>query len=1111
MRHFKTFIFMVLAACLLAANVSAREPVDVTRTYITNPQTNSSDGGWVSSYNNFGPVNFRSNTCRGINDATQGWVELCQYFEVWQGGGLSDGRVYQVIQNLPAGQYELGCDAYAIGSGVYLFSESGGQILSRTAISCPTSSDLADAGYSHTFQPVHYSTTFDVSTTTDVTIGIMAENVEYAELFWASNFTLTDLGTYFAPTKGVTDMTSLISNPQMTGIYNEHIPSWSISTRYFNISETQDVYGQTDATQDWVSIGTLRTRISQYEALDDGTVSQVLEQLPAGTYLLACSAFAGGVNIASPAPMGVYLFADAGNQGAVRTQVSSPILDNYETQPVRCYVRFTVNYPTDVTIGIQAEAANVPDVLVSDFKLYKLTSLSQSSAFLELAEAVARAKDIDIEGIRAENTLKSAFAATVTAADQALVDFESNGANNLTEAKAQYDAAKSALFNSKYEYDKVDEQYNFVDKIVWKIVDQWNVLANALMEAAQGRKDDRDNGTLSTASISNYENELYAFLHNFAAQSGNIKAGDDLTTLMRNWDFEQHDANNSKVVPGWTISQGTVSDWPAWGNVEAWHNTFNINQTLPNMPAGVYQLSVQAYSNNRSKVPQAQLYANDNTTTVKNVYEEYSSIALSQHDEESNNSATGAPTYTPRDPESAYWYFSTNNDMNGQPYYTNKLAFNMQEAGNITLGLRTESGDEYVHWDNFSLQYLGTTTAAYKAMLEQHEATLQNIAYDAEWNRYYITSEGLDIKQAAISAADLALRDGDEDAVLDATDQVLEAIEYIEEGQNLLEQLREKWSYYNSLAASIMEPAMPGEDPQGFASTLEDISTRLSYPYLFADNNAIVDMMNSMEGEWRSYVLENAEGSSTISEPTDLTMFIVNPNYYDEYNNELSTVGWEYDVKPAIIPDVTNYYEYWNKDFDIHQTINGLPAGYYILGLKGFYRPGLPQDVALDYNAGIEKTSAFMYAKTNGDKEYATPLCNIMAGALSEEPKDVGYNSTMMVSLVDDEGTQDLYYIPNNLSAVDGFYKTVTPGLSKIYRNSLYVYVGQGESLTIGVRNKSHIDGDWETFTGWTLRYVGQEKPARFGLSNIKGDLDGNGSLGPGDVTTLINMILDKE
>jgi hypothetical protein len=183
---------------------------------------------------------------------------------------------------------------------------------------------------------------------------------------------------------------------------------------------------------------------------------------------------------------------------------------------------------------------------------------------------------------------------------------------------------------------------------------------------------------------------------------------------------------------------------------------------------------------------------------------------------------------------------------------------------------------------------------------------------------------------------------------------------------------------------------------------------------------------------------------NTALAPTDKTMSITNANF------DIDAAGWTATVAPAW---GSNEIEYWQKNFDLNQTINDLPAGIYVVKVQGFERP-IDASVGSKtaYQNGWDVLNTRFYATASGTKIFQ-PLKNYFA----ETTSPVGT-------------TVDGLLFPNSMADAQTAF---TAGL---YDTELsYVVVDASGSLTLGVSNvyDNNKAGRWVIMDNFRLYYYG--------------------------------------
>ena len=134
--------------------------------------------------------------------------------------------------------------------------------------------------------------------------------------------------------------------------------------------------------------------------------------------------------------------------------------------------------------------------------------------------------------------------------------------------------------------------------------------------------------------------------------------------------------------------------------------------------------------------------------------------------------------------------------------------------------------------------------------------------------------------------------------------------------------------------------------------------------------------------------------------------------------------------------------EHYNKTFDTYQLLTGMPNGWYILTVNGFYRNGLNDDT------------------TN---KLATFYANDAAQAVRLR-SSIGLN--------DLQAATGMTAYPNNMHDAETAFE------AGLYENILRVYVSDG-TLRFGVRKSVAKTYDWAIFDNFRLYYVGNQALAR--------------------------------
>lgn len=219
--------------------------------------------------------------------------------------------------------------------------------------------------------------------------------------------------------------------------------------------------------------------------------------------------------------------------------------------------------------------------------------------------------------------------------------------------------------------------------------------------------------------------------------------------------------------------------------------------------------------------------------------------------------------------------------------------------------------------------------------------------------------------------------------------------------------------------------------------------------------------------------LNSQMGMPAENQPVDMTALIINPRFE---NN--TTEGWSGANVVGGRSDATSNHEqeFYEKDFNMYQTITGVPNGIYRLKWKGFHRPGGWDNAELLQECFQNEASAVVYA---GDVQKT--MKHIKDDALSEATySGVNFNGL---------------YIPNTMENARQYFD------AGLYADSLEVEVTDNV-LTIGVKNTEPMASkQWVIFSDFELYIMENAEQAHNKLvaSSAKG-------LSGGKATLPINM-----
>lgn len=341
---------------------------------------------------------------------------------------------------------------------------------------------------------------------------------------------------------------------------------------------------------------------------------------------------------------------------------------------------------------------------------------------------------------------------------------------------------------------------------------------------------------------------------------------------------------------------------------------------------------------------------------------------------------------------------------------------------NIVVGLMGKADGlySYLAIDNVRLEYAGFNVGIYlQALCEEVDA------YLAENVDQLLPSIVAALEDEVVEANGIL---GSSDEEMNAEYDKLDKL--FKEAKNSITKMNELNEAVNDLVALLSTTEYPGADAAVEAA--EKAQNLIDGNVEEATYQTIVDMIAFIEQARKEYMMSQ---EATHENPADYTFLITNPECYT------NTIGWtgssagfEYNVA-----------EFYNMDWEMSQTLEGLPNGLYELGLTGFFRTGV-NDGGDAYRAGSENLIAKLFAN-----KFSSSIMSLYTYTSAEAGCTAdGVNGYINVRQYADE------------AFTNGFYTT----------NKVKVIVTDG-TLTIGVRGEGHENTSWFAFRDFRLSYFG--------------------------------------
>lgn len=227
---------------------------------------------------------------------------------------------------------------------------------------------------------------------------------------------------------------------------------------------------------------------------------------------------------------------------------------------------------------------------------------------------------------------------------------------------------------------------------------------------------------------------------------------------------------------------------------------------------------------------------------------------------------------------------------------------------------------------------------------------------------------------------------------------------------------------------------------------------------LYANEDATVEALNAAVEAIQTKIKNQLATGATVDNPADMTASVNNPGFADG-----KKTGWTGD-DPAFGEGAAEYYQ---KNFELYQTLKDMPNGVYGVGVQGFYRTSFSNTSYGEWQNKID-VAAKVYAKSGADS-LNTAMCYAwdfaQTGDLNELKADGKNWKNANGEVADDERG----YIPDNMKAASYLFAADPDN----YKKMAYVAVDNGE-LTIGLKKKDDVpSGSWTMFDNFTLSYFG--------------------------------------
>lgn len=367
------------------------------------------------------------------------------------------------------------------------------------------------------------------------------------------------------------------------------------------------------------------------------------------------------------------------------------------------------------------------------------------------------------------------------------------------------------------------------------------------------------------------------------------------------------------------------------------------------------------------------------------------------------------------------------------------VPFTLTTATKVGIGFYSNCSSTWAGADDFHLTY-------YTSELEMKRGHLAQVVADATaWADKVETTPALETALAA-SAPSCSTVEACNTAISDLTTTIANA--------RAAEAPYADFTRVKNGANGIKDVAYTQKAEGAYSTFTETISTQTT-----AANNAITatavnTAISTLKSAIKTYIA-SAEPKNE-GEYFDITCLMANPDF-----STGDATGWTY----ANAPNVNwSNCEYYQTEFDIYQTVTGLPTGSYSLNVQAYQRPGEAGAVYNDYIGGTDNASSVLYINS-----ITSRVKNIAADAQTTYKLSDGSNFDWPNdSRVGTEGSYR--YLPNSQQGAKLYFD------AGLYDATCAAVVeeGDGGSLTLGFKStQDHVALDWTIFDNFRLRYYG--------------------------------------
>ena len=608
--------------------------------------------------------------------------------------------------------------------------------------------------------------------------------------------------------------------------------------------------------------------------------------------------------------------------------------------------------------------------------------------------------------------------------------------NDHSEAYSSYSPNWGIYPDVEYTGNEAACQFQFItaaDYAAWKAeyarYDAAQTL-NGLIETASGLGLDVTSEQAVYNNTNSTLEQLNAAISSLEDKIANAATWENPQDVTSKWIVNPTPTKNGD---GWNWSKTDGRTFDASNNVAEYWSAgaagAQFDQTIHQLPAGVYQLSAQAFCR---------------TDMTSKLFVNQDSVQLVQYPSSKVTTRSGAK------------------DLFNNGEGKDSIFFFTAVPSDVKIGIKVDSlnGDHWTVWRGFTLKSYGTSVESFRHLASSYAAGWEDLyGGDTYCYQYW------DSVQNAIGAADAATTVDEAVAAYYATKKAIENLKTNIALLKKLDQLYQDLDAKNAsdyqdeeLSAAIEEAQKMYEDLSASNAEIQAMINKLNVAEQNAIDNSAKPGSNITSGKITNPTFSESEGSSETAE--DGTYYKTSAKGWTVKGGRLGNGGVSGGTSGAC--------EIWAGNGSVKQNIS-LKKGAYELRLKNFYR------TVQDAN------DAYRYFKTNNDSNTVHAVVYGAGNRAKFQNIFVNkFNETEKGTFAHADGFQksgyegDTIWSANTVDAAKDLFNSPTYG-NNYYTSAKFVSTGKADSVTIGIEIRNILPYAWAIWDNIELIYTGSD------------------------------------